>query len=71
HCNRKETVVSTNIFDDLEIEALSDDALEMVSGGKSSDGPQCCSCSTCSDNDGDKDDDITIEVDPPTIGGGG
>lgn len=35
-------------IDDLEIEPLSDEALETVAGGKSSDGPQCCSCSQCS-----------------------
>ena len=40
-------------FEGLEIEALSDDALEMVAGGKSSDGASCCSCRTCSDNSGD------------------
>ena len=39
-------------FDGLEIEALSDDALEMVAGGKSSDGDNCCSCRTCSENTG-------------------
>ncbi|MEO1367134.1 MAG: hypothetical protein AAFX50_08135 [Acidobacteriota bacterium] len=38
-------------FLDLEIEALSDDALEAVAGGKSStDGNSCCSCQTCSDD---------------------
>jgi hypothetical protein len=37
-----------NQLDNLEIEPLSDEALEMVAGGKSSDGPQCCSCSDCS-----------------------
>jgi hypothetical protein len=35
-------------MDDLEIEPLSDDALESVAGGKSSDGDNCCSCSNCS-----------------------
>ena len=44
--------MDNNVFDGLEIEALSDDALEMVAGGKSSDGPSCCSCRTCSDNSG-------------------
>ena len=37
-------------FDDIdsfEIEPLSDEALELVAGGKSSDGPSCCSCSNC------------------------
>jgi hypothetical protein len=33
--------------DAFEIEALSDEALELVAGGKSSDGPVCCSCSNC------------------------
>jgi len=33
---------------DLEIEPLSDEALELVAGGESSDGPLCCSCSNCS-----------------------
>ena len=37
-----------NLFDGLEIEALSDEALEMVAGGKSSDGDGCCSCRSCS-----------------------
>ena len=32
----------------LEIETLSDEALETVAGGGSSDGPSCCSCSNCS-----------------------
>ena len=41
-----------NQFEGLEIEALSDEALEMVAGGKSSDGDACCSCRTCSDNSG-------------------
>lgn len=35
-------------LDDLEIEPLSDEALESVAGGKSSDGPKCCSCASCS-----------------------
>lgn len=38
-------------IDKLEIEPLSDDALEMVAGGKtdtSSGGTQCCSCQQCS-----------------------
>jgi len=34
--------------DNLEIEPLSDEALELVGGGDSSDGPVCCSCSNCS-----------------------
>ena len=33
---------------DFEIEALSDEALELFVGGKSSEGPKCCSCSSCS-----------------------
>jgi hypothetical protein len=37
-----------NEVDNLEIEPLSDEALETVAGGKSSDGPACCSCSNCS-----------------------
>jgi hypothetical protein len=37
-----------NLIDNLEIEPLSDEALETVAGGKSSDGPACCSCSSCS-----------------------
>jgi len=37
-----------NEIDNLEIEPLSDEALEAVAGGKSSCGPQCCSCSNCS-----------------------
>ena len=37
-----------NAIDQMEIEPLADEALEMVAGGKSSDGPQCCSCSNCS-----------------------
>jgi hypothetical protein len=37
-----------NSIDALEIEPLSDEALETVAGGKSSDGPACCSCSDCS-----------------------
>ena len=41
------------LFDGLEIEALSDEALELVAGGKSSDGSGCCSCRSCSSNDGD------------------
>jgi hypothetical protein len=35
-------------LNDIEIEALSDEALESVAGGSSSDGPQCCSCLACS-----------------------
>jgi hypothetical protein len=35
-------------IDGIEIEPLSDEALETVAGGKSSDGPACCSCSNCS-----------------------
>ena len=58
--------MSQNIFDNLEIEALSDDALEMVAGGKSSDGPECCSCRTCSGNTGDDGGtgNPDIEIDP-------
>lgn len=37
-----------NDIDKLEIEPLSDEALELVAGGKSSDGASCCSCSNCS-----------------------
>lgn len=37
-----------NSIDALEIEPLSDEALETVAGGKSSDGQQCCSCEDCS-----------------------
>ena len=33
--------------DTFEIEPLSDEALELVAGGKSSDGPSCCSCHGC------------------------
>ena len=42
-----------NLFDNLEIEALSDDALELVAGGKSSDSAYCCSCKNCSDGNED------------------
>lgn len=38
-------------LDDLEIQPLSDEALELVAGGKSSDGDGCCSCSCCSNTD--------------------
>lgn len=38
-------------IDDLEIEPLSDEALEAVAGGGSSDGPVCCSCKGCSNVD--------------------
>lgn len=34
-------------IDNMEIEPLSDDALESVAGGSST-GPSCCSCSNCS-----------------------
>jgi hypothetical protein len=34
-------------IDDLEIEPLSDEALELVAGGRSSDGNMCCSCRNC------------------------
>jgi hypothetical protein len=34
-------------IDSLEIEPLSDEALELVAGGKSTDGPMCCSCQQC------------------------
>jgi hypothetical protein len=47
-----------NQIDSLEIEPLSDEALEMVAGGKSSDGPKCCSCSNCSNTP------IIVPVDP-------
>lgn len=39
-----------NDVDNLEIEPLSDEALESVAGGSSSDGPSCCSCSSCSNS---------------------
>ncbi len=39
-----------NEIDNLEIEPLSDEALEAVAGGKSSCGPACCSCDSCSGN---------------------
>jgi hypothetical protein len=35
-------------IDSLEIEPLSDEALELVAGGDSSTGPLCCSCTCCS-----------------------
>jgi len=37
-----------DLIDELEIEPLSDEALESVAGGASSDGPVCCSCKCCS-----------------------
>jgi hypothetical protein len=37
-----------NAVDNLDIEPLSDEALELVGGGSSSDGPVCCSCDNCS-----------------------
>jgi hypothetical protein len=37
-----------DLLEGIEIEPLSDEALETVAGGKSSDGPQCCSCEDCS-----------------------
>lgn len=37
-----------DLLDELEIEPLSDEALEAVAGGGSSDGPVCCSCKCCS-----------------------
>lgn len=37
-----------NAIEKLEIEPLTDEALESVAGGGSSDGPACCSCSSCS-----------------------
>jgi hypothetical protein len=37
-----------NEIDSLEIEPLSDEALELVAGGDSSSGPVCCSCTDCS-----------------------
>jgi hypothetical protein len=39
--------IKLNEVDDLEIEPLSDEALELVAGGRSSDGPVCCSCKHC------------------------
>lgn len=40
--------MSKDLLKNLQIEPLSDDALEMAAGGKSSDGPNCCSCKNCS-----------------------
>jgi hypothetical protein len=37
-----------NAIDNLNVEPLSDEALELVGGGSSSDGPVCCSCDNCS-----------------------
>jgi hypothetical protein len=37
-----------NEIDDFEVEPLSDEALELVAGGRSSDGNMCCSCKFCS-----------------------
>jgi len=34
-------------IDSFEIEPLSDEALDLVAGGSSSDGPKCCSCKGC------------------------
>ena len=48
-----------NAIDNLEIEPLSDEALELVGGGASSDGPSCCSCTDCSNG-----------TQPKLIGGG-
>jgi hypothetical protein len=45
-------------IDKLEIEPLSDEALEMVAGGKSSDGQNCCSCDNCSNVP------VVVEVSP-------
>ena len=43
-----------NMLKDLEIEPLSDDALELVAGGRSdSSGQNCCSCKKCSNGDSD------------------
>jgi hypothetical protein len=50
-----------NSYDNMEIEALSDEDLEQVAGGNASDsdltelensssGPECCSCKCCSPN---------------------
>lgn len=41
-------VTKIESIEDLEIEPLSDEALELVAGGKSSDGNSCCSCKSCS-----------------------
>lgn len=49
-------------IDNLEIEPLSDEALELVAGGKSSDGPSCCSCEQCSNDGSGGDDTIKIET---------
>jgi len=40
--------ITLHEIDDLEIEPLSDEALELVAGGISSDGAKCCSCRHCS-----------------------
>jgi hypothetical protein len=37
-------------MEDFEVEPLSDEALESVAGGKSSEGPACCSCWLCSNS---------------------
>ena len=48
--------MSDQEFDNLEIEPLSDDALESVAGG-TSDGSSgsCCSCCACSSSSGSSD----------------
>jgi hypothetical protein len=42
-----ETLSPLEEDESFEIEPLSDEALELVAGGKSSDGPSCCSCNHC------------------------
>jgi hypothetical protein len=49
-----------NAIDNLDIEPLSDEALELVGGGASSDGPVCCSCDNCSN--GPKPAPVPVEV---------
>lgn len=52
-----------DLLEDLEIEPLSDEALELVAGGKSSDGETCCSCSCCSN---ENEDPCPEEIEPST-----
>jgi hypothetical protein len=44
---RRKTMNEVDEIDSLEIEPLSDEALELVAGGKSTGGPKCCSCKQC------------------------
>jgi hypothetical protein len=48
----KEEAMDTmlNQIQNLQIDPLSDEVLEIVAGGKSSDSLGCCSCAYCSDN---------------------